>query len=495
MNTRLQFKIIGALIICSIVGVTILQGYWLKGLYDTTWQQTERTIEEGMRRADYTELFLRMKDEKRALEQPAGFASNQTEDENGTYSYSRTFHYSVFDQLTGHKKDTNPDESTTVRIVITEEEIESPDMTETVEEYFQVIGQLEKFILLAMHQDLDTVLPVNYARYDSLICQELKKLTITTPYLLELVSATDGHAIPLTTWDETIQFTKGSPVFEYPIMGSDQFYRLTLKAPYRIILKKMAGLLISSFLLILLVIIAFIYLLCTILQQKSMEEMKTDFTNNVTHELKTPLAVAFAAADSLLNYDGSITDKQKKYLKIIQEQMNRLTGMVEQILTLSVENRATFRLHPEEVNVAQLLPSLLEQQKLKTRKQVDITCGLPPDFTIQADKTHLYHMISNLVDNAIKYGDKEPVEIEITGRSGHKETTLSVKDNGAGISEHHQAHIFEKFYRVPQGNLHNVKGYGLGLYYIQDMMNKHRGKVTLKSRPGKGSVFTLHFRP
>ncbi|MCC8096697.1 MAG: hypothetical protein LIP05_16030 [Tannerellaceae bacterium] len=94
-------------------------------------------------------------------------------------------------------------------------------------------------------------------------------------------------------------------------MGSDQFYRLTLKAPYRIILKKMAGLLISSFLLILLVIIAFIYLLCTILQQKSMEEMKTDFTNNVTHELKTPLAVAFAAADSLLNYDGSITDKQK----------------------------------------------------------------------------------------------------------------------------------------------------------------------------------------
>ncbi|MCC8198287.1 MAG: hypothetical protein LIP06_06845 [Tannerellaceae bacterium] len=217
MNTRLQFKIIGALIICSIVGVTILQGYWLKGLYDTTWQQTERTIEEGMRRADYTELFLRMKDEKRALEQPAGFASNQTEDENGTYSYSRTFHYSVFDQLTGHKKDTNPDESTTVRIVITEEEIESPDMTETVEEYFQVIGQLEKFILLAMHQDLDTVLPVNYARYDSLICQELKKLTITTPYLLELVSATDGHAIPLTTWDETIQFTKGSPVFNIPL--------------------------------------------------------------------------------------------------------------------------------------------------------------------------------------------------------------------------------------------------------------------------------------
>ncbi|MCD7976946.1 MAG: HAMP domain-containing histidine kinase [Tannerellaceae bacterium] len=492
MNTKLQFKLIGLLIICSITGVTILQGYWLKGLYDSTWQQTQRSIEEVLRRADYKELFLRMEEEKLSVIDVGNDRSHFIQNEDSTYSYNRTFQYSLLDQLSG-RRDTSNDRNNKVKIVVTEEHIDSKTISETVDEYFQVMDQLEEFTLFAMHQDLDTILPVNYARFDSLLFHELKNIDISIPYVLELRSDQEDSSILLNRYETRQDFTKDTVVFDYPIQASDQFYRVTFKSTNRIILKKMSGILLSSFLLLLLVIIAFVYLLRTILRQKTMEELKTDFTNNVTHELKTPLAVAYAANDALLNYDNTLTDKQKKYLQIIQDQIHRLTGMVEQILTLSMENRTSFKLNLTEVEVASLLPALIEQQKLKTKKEVRILSGLPEGFTIRADRNHLFNMIHNLIENAIKYSGKEPVKIRISGTRNEDEILLSVQDNGIGISEIHQVHIFEKFYRVPQGNLHNVKGYGLGLYYIKDMMAKHGGSVRVKSQLGKGSVFTLHF--
>ena len=111
-----------------------------------------------------------------------------------------------------------------------------------------------------------------------------------------------------------------------------------------------------------------------------------------------------------------------------------------------------------------------------------------------ADRTHLYNMLSNLIDNAIKYADKEPCRIEATARQDDHETTISITDNGPGISEANQRQIFDKFFRVPSGNIHNVKGYGLGLYYVKDMMCKHGGTARVESVPGKGSTFTLHFK-
>jgi signal transduction histidine kinase len=371
--------------------------------------------------------------------------------------------------------------------------------TESLSELLVAINSMEDTLIFALHTTIDSMLPVSYNTYDSLLVNELKERNIQAGYTLRVMVMNDS--VPFAA----MQFTSsGSSAYiplndgtyiDHPIRNNpEQLYRLHLYSPERTVLRQMGGLLVSSVLLLLLIVVAFIYLLRTILKQKTVEELKTDFTNNVTHELKTPIAVAFAANDVLLNHSGSVNDKQQKYLAIIKEQLSRLTGMVEQILTLSVENRATFRLNPEPVKVAGLLPSLIEQHKLKTAKRILFSHEVPATLCIHTDRTHLYNMLSNLIDNAVKYTGTAEVHIAVSAREKKNETLLSVTDNGIGISESNQKRVFDKFYRVPQGNLHNVKGYGLGLYYIKDIMGRQGGTVSLESQPGKGSTFTLHFK-
>ena len=224
--------------------------------------------------------------------------------------------------------------------------------------------------------------------------------------------------------------------------------------------------------------------------------MKSDFTNNITHELKTPIAVAYAANDALLNFSQAEEKAQRdKYLNICQEQLQRLSGLVEQILSMSMERRKTFCLYPEELHIQEILEPLIEQHKLKADKPVRISVDINPDgMTVLADRTHFSNILSNLIDNAIKYSH-EKAEIDIhcrTVRTGtNEQAEISVTDQGIGIALEKQRHIFDKFYRVPTGNLHDVKGYGLGLFYVKTMTERHGGSVSVKSETGKGSTFTI----
>ncbi len=213
---------------------------------------------------------------------------------------------------------------------------------------------------------------------------------------------------------------------------------------------------------------------------------------NITHELKTPIAVAYAANDALLNFNqAEEKSKRDQYLRISQEQLQRLSGLVEQILSMSMESRKTFRLHPEEICLKELITSLIEQHQLKADIPVHITLETEPEaLTIVADRTHFSNIISNLIDNAVKYS-KQEAEIMIQCRQTGETVTITVSDHGIGIPLDKQKHIFDKFYRVPTGNLHNVKGYGLGLFYVKSMVEKHGGTITVKSESGKGSTFTI----
>ena len=223
--------------------------------------------------------------------------------------------------------------------------------------------------------------------------------------------------------------------------------------------------------------------------------MKDDFTNNMTHELKTPIAVAYAANDALLNF-GTDADgtKRTRYLRICQEQLTRLGGLVEQILSLSMERRHSFRLHRTTFPVADILAPLIEQHKLKADKPVRISTRLtPPGLEVNADRTHFSNIVSNLLDNAIKYSAGQ-AEVEIEARQEGGAFILSVRDKGTGIPKDKLAHVFDKFYRVPTGNLHPVKGYGLGLYYVKTMVERHGGTVEVESEPGRGSEFIIKLR-
>ncbi|KKB49295.1 sensor histidine kinase [Parabacteroides gordonii] len=481
MKTKLSFKIIAALISISLAALLFSQGYWLKGLYDSTSKQINDNIEEAMRMADYKEVFFRIDeltqgDVHGEINQRLSFSKEEDEE---------TEKVGMMDTFAVHT-DKNP--------------FKNEDIANSLNEYLSLLTNLEGQIQQALHLKIDSLMPISYNKYDSLLSIELKQHDIFVPHKLEVVQLVDSLPEVVVTflsadslktaenWNKAIQFN-------YPISTqSEQYYQLTLNTPSLLVFKQMAGILISSLLLVILILIAFIYLIHTILRQKTVEELKTDFTNNMTHELKTPISVAYAANDVLLNYDNNANEKQKKYLGIIREQLTQLSGLVEQILTLSVENRNTFRLKQESIPITDIIPPLIEQHKLKAGKPVNFTVNIPDNIAVFADRTHFYNMLGNLIDNAVKYSGDKPCDISIQAETQANGIRISVTDNGIGISEASLPHIFDKFYRVPSGNLHNVKGFGLGLYYVKDMMAKHGGSVSVKSQPGKGTTFTLHFK-
>lgn len=477
MKTKLRFKIIAALICLSLAALLFSQGYWLKGLYDSTWEQVNGNIQDAMRMADYKELFIRMD----SLSENKGSGTITSEiklSKDSTEEISRNGLMDTF----SIKADKNP--------------FKYNEAAESLNEYLDLLTSLEGQIQEALHVKLDSLIPIDYILYDTLLVMELKQYEISVPYKLEVIQMKDSLPETIMTFRSVETFDNKGVQFSYPIKSvePEPYYQLTLKAPSQLVFKQMAGILISSLLLVILILIAFIYLLYTILRQKTIEELKTDFTNNMTHELKTPISVAYAANDVLLNYDSHISEKQKKYLGIVREQLTQLSGLVEQILTLSVENRNTFRLKQESIRIADMIAPLIEQHKLKAGKKVDITTNIPENIAVFADRTHFYNILGNLIDNAVKYSGDKPAEISVSAEMLPNEIRVSVTDNGIGISDTNLQHIFDKFYRVPSGNLHNVKGFGLGLYYVKDMMSKHGGSVTVKSQPGKGTTFTLHFK-
>lgn len=506
MNIRLRFKLIALLIVLSLAGLLVFQGYWLKGLYDTLYKQMEINIEEAMKIADYKELFLRIrsiKKEQGALgpqTQDVYFSSELDPSNKQKMDAKASIHPQKEDPDLNREdifKTANPDSHMKLHIDYGDEE-DFSSIDSTLTDYLYVIGEVEDMVQQAMHANIDSIKPIDFKTYNKLLTSELEARNIVTEHeLVTIYKPNNGDEKGRMHLDKPERFTtwKNPVHFDYPLHNESTLqYRLFLKSPASVILTQMKGILISSFLLLLLIICAFIYLLRTILKQKTVEELKTDFTNNMTHELKTPISVSYAAVDALLNFSDPVNEKQKKYLTIVKDQLIHLTGLVEQILTLAVENRSTFRLRPETISLNELVNSLIEQYKLKASKPVEFTYSIPEDIELVADRTHLYNMLSNLIDNAIKYADKEPCRIEATARQDDHETTISITDNGPGISEANQRQIFDKFFRVPSGNIHNVKGYGLGLYYVKDMMGKHGGTARVESVPGKGSTFTLHFK-
>lgn len=510
MHTRLSFKLIALLITLSLAGLVAFQGYWLKGLYDSLYSQLENNVKEAMKMADYQELLFRIQQVKK---------KRNTERQMFTFSSEGP------DSLLFENKDAQDSlsSSNTSRLDISfqYDDKDNLSLDSTLNSYLEVFNHLEKYVHQGLHRQIDSLEPLNFDRYYYRLKEELNQRGINTPFELfvhheedKQIKATmylrkykkNKHLIPDSLSKDSLEILNlpPSPVyppwkntisFDYPILSQEaQYFRLYLKSPTQVVLSQMYGILASSVSLFILIIIAFVYLLRTILHQKTVEELKTDFTNNMTHELKTPISVSYSAIDALLNFSNDANEKQRKYLTIVKEQLVHLTGLVEQILTLAVENRSTFRLHPEPIAVAPLIETLVQQYRLKASSNVRFTTSVPPNLTVTADRTHLYNMLSNLIENAIKYTEGEDCRIVVSAETTSQQVCISVTDNGIGISEAHQKHIFEKFYRVPNGNLHNVKGYGLGLYYVKNMMDKHHGTIRLKSAPGKGAAFTLCFK-
>ena len=267
---------------------------------------------------------------------------------------------------------------------------------------------------------------------------------------------------------------------------------LKIKISPELIIRQMLFSLIGSVLLLILLASCIGYMFYTILQQKKLSEIKDDFISNVSHELKTPVSTTLAAIQGLQHFDV-LEDRAKteRYLATAAQEMKRLSGMIDHILNTAVYERSDFKLHMVRLNHKEMLTGIINIQELYSDKEVRIALNYQASDEIFADKTHLYGVFINLLDNSIKYGHKE-VLVKIECLELERGIKILISDNGKGIPTAYQPYIFDKFFRVPSPNDHHVKGQGLGLSYVKNIVEKHKGKIALLKSDNHGSTFEIN---
>ena len=238
--------------------------------------------------------------------------------------------------------------------------------------------------------------------------------------------------------------------------------------------------------LVLVAVSFFAYALFVILRQKQLSEVQRDFVNNMTHELQTPISTIRIAAD-VLNSDNIVSQptRHKRYVQIVQDEILRLQGQVEMVLSMAKAERNALSLQKERLDARQMIDAVLLPYEEKVRFQANAV-----DIMVDADPFHLRCLLRNLVDNALKYSDDVPDVVVETYNKG-KNLVIAVRDQGIGIAPEYQKKVFNQFFRIPYGDVHNVKGFGIGLSYVKQIVRAHHWHLGLESELGKGSTFRI----
>jgi two-component system phosphate regulon sensor histidine kinase PhoR len=311
-----------------------------------------------------------------------------------------------------------------------------------------------------------------------------------------------AYRIALKSEKLNIPFTIKREISGGVAMGSDNkitvgfvnpiSYELKLGNTFPYLIKKISLPILFSILLLGITLLSFILLYRNLEKQKKLTELKNEFISNITHELKTPIATVGVAIEALKSFNA-IEDarKTKEYLDISSDELQRLSLLVDKVLKLSLFEKKEIVLETETVDMGQLVKEVVSSLRLQSEKcKAFIRLHTEGDLMIAADKLHLQSVVFNLLDNSLKYNKGNPdIGIDLVGKEN--EITMTVRDNGIGISPEYKERIFEKFFRVPHGNTHNAKGYGLGLSYAAHVIQKHKGKIEVQSEEGKGSRFII----
>ncbi len=333
-----------------------------------------------------------------------------------------------------------------------------------------------------------TYIKINLDDFSLYFEPNLMELDALQPYYAEVLFHDAG--------DTRVVMTKGErPSLNNPMttvvpIDDDGSYslRVAIETPFKVFLGRMWGLMASSVAIIILLAGVLIYMVRTMFRQKTIEEMRRDFTHNITHELKTPISVAVTATDALRNFSADANpDRRSRYLEIVETQLTQLSTMVEHILSVSVEGRE-YRYNPTVVNLQEIIRGLTQGAGMNSGKKPVFNIDCPHEINVMADEFHIRNLLATVIDNAVKYADDPIINLRVRDDDG---ITIEIEDNGCGIAKEHLGHIFEKFYRVPTGDIHTVRGYGLGLYYAKQVVDLHKGDISLKSRVGKGTTVTI----
>lgn len=323
---------------------------------------------------------------------------------------------------------------------------------------------------------------------DSFITASIKNILQEAPKIQELPQ--EFKVIKIK--DSTHQF-KSIISEAYKDHDSGDQYALAFDKTQGFILKKMLPEILFSLFLFSITTLAFFFIYKSLRDQQRLTAVKNDLIANITHELKTPIATVGVAIEALQNF-GALEDpkRTKEYLEISQQELNRLSILVDKVLNTSLFEKGDIPLKSESINLKTLIQGVLNSMKLQfqSKKAVINFASEGDHFMIKGDKIHLTSVIYNLIDNSLKYSPLTPMlTINLQAKAG--QIIFLIKDNGLGIAKEFQDKIFDKFFRIPTGNAHNIKGHGLGLNYVKKVIEKHGGAIEVQSEKGKGTQFRI----
>lgn len=463
-----RFKTISTTFIIVIAVIFGCNVYYLTSLYNSIRANVERDVMTALADADIDDLMYR-------AGRAQALASNvEVQQDIEEYNTPRKAEASTYRDKNGQLISVRTEADGTVveeRAKLSENSPYSNQMVDAMSRQFHAI--------------MDKYIPYDMTVMDSVLRNQLSHRFIYPDFLcVKVVNSKDS----VICGNPKLKNESGLDSFRYNINSEDGIYYKAYMTPLtHHIISEMSGVILTVFLLLVAFTLAFWYLFHTVSKMRTIEEMKDDFVSNMTHELKTPIAIAYSANDALLNYD-TVNDPQKKvtYLNIANKQLKRLGELVENILAMSMERRKTMKLKPETILLRPFIEEIAAAQRMRGDKDIAINVEVDENVSIEADKAHLSNILNNLIDNAIKYSG-DSVTITIYG----SEKLISVTDNGIGIPAKSIPYLFNKFYRVPHGNRQDVRGYGIGLYYVKSILDKMGWNIDVRSKEKEGSVFTI----
>lgn len=357
------------------------------------------------------------------------------------------------------KEELNPSKISSVRILRGKKAVDS----------ISKIESLANKIIISMTQD-----SLEFDKISRAFDNELLRKNIQIKYGMEHFKADSSFqkygsfhksVLPLSTFSKSI------------FLPSDQKLKLSFSNPTIQILQRSMVEIILSLLLSLSIIFCLLYLLKTINRQKKIDDMKNDLISNITHEFKTPITTVSTALEGIKNFnDVNDTEKTNRYIDISNQQLKKLEIMVEKLLETASLETDKIQLNKELVNVVELLKNNIEKHEINSNGKTFNFESDVDSLLLSVDNFHIENAISNLIDNALKYGG---TQITISLKTDYAKVFIAIEDNGKGIEKNQREKIFEKFYRIQKGNVHDVKGFGIGLYYSKKIIEKHHGKIEL----------------
>ncbi len=444
MNKRLFYIIIGGLS-TALIGLMIIQTYWIKNALAVREAHFIGNVKNAMENI----VFKLDKQEKTALMESYYSAMGYNDSTLDNQQYPQMLDPAIFQNFV------NPN------------------------------------VILPIEERIDISV------LDSLINKQLREQGIKTQFEYGIYSLSRNFMVVQKTGkypDKLLNESFSIGLFPNDIMGEVNYLLIYFPHKKRFLVSQLWLLLSISILLLLIIIFSFSYSIWTIFRQKKLSELKNDFINNMTHEFKTPISTISLSCEALKDKDIAKSEEAvSSYVDIIIQENKRLQKMAERILQSASLEKGRLAMKDEEIDMHYIIENALNNIRLQVEKRggkIEVHF-MAKESIVKGDRVHLTNVIYNLLDNANKYSPEAP-QIKIQTHNTYSELIVSIQDKGIGISKSNQKKVFDKLYRVPTGNIHNVKGFGLGLGYVKTVIEQHKGKIKLSSELKKGTKMEVY---